>query len=74
MKNLNEGKGIYDFKNVWIPDVKNLFEDGLGNTSYFMINADQLVIDKGCIMEKEIPFIFYVYFLFLVSGFNSLGS
>ena len=35
MKKLNEGRKIYDFKNVWISDGEILFKDGSGNTSLF---------------------------------------
>ena len=35
MKKLNEGREIYEFKNVWTSDGKFLFKDGSGNINLF---------------------------------------
>ena len=35
MKKLKEIREIYDFKNVWTSDGKNLFKNESGNTSLF---------------------------------------
>ena len=63
MKKLKEAREIYDFKNVWISDGKIFFKDGLGNKSLFynLCGSSWKWMDKGCIMEKEIPFSVYFW-------------
>ena len=54
MKNLEETREIYKFKNVWTSDGKILFKDGSGNINlFFMISPNLGSNGQGLLYGKR---------------------